>query len=51
MLDTSAKEMSHYHHPDFRAPMDNQYQTVYSPEEDLERERAFRLRLKIKYGG
>jgi hypothetical protein len=51
MLDSSAKDMSIYHHPDFRAPPENQYQTVYSPEEDRERERAFRLRLKTKYGG
>lgn len=49
-LDSSARDMSIYYHPDFRGPPpEGQYQTVYSPEEDREREKAFILRLKTKF--
>ena len=38
ILDSSAKDMSMYYHPDFRSPPVNQYETVYQPEEDQQRE-------------
>ena len=51
LLDSTAKDMSLYYHPDFRSPPPpGQYETVYSPEEDKKREKGFVLRLKTKFG-
>lgn len=38
IYDTSEKDMQIYYNPDFRSPALNQFQTVYNPEVDKERE-------------
>lgn len=46
IYDTTEKDMQIYFHPDFRSPALNQYQTVYEPEVDQQREKDFVLRLQ-----